>query len=223
MRRRPEEKVSRGGPGAAAGGGGESPVLVTPPARVHTHLVVSDRSPFLGGALAWVYGSDPPVRCPSCGFDWSTTSAASLHLIGGVPDALAELLETGDGMAPPPDGTWNATSYVWHLSDLARSWSERWIQLADSPGARLAGWDPDELARARNYGELPSVAALWSLRTATATLLELTAVMDPTTSFEHGDWGTGTVADGTRWLAHEYVHHRRDVEMRVVQESRLDP
>ncbi|HUS42858.1 MAG TPA: hypothetical protein VMY16_09345 [Ilumatobacteraceae bacterium] len=28
-------------------------------------------------------------------------------------------------------------------------------------------------------------------------------------------WGEGTVADGLRWLAHEYVHHQLDVEARA--------
>ena len=74
---------------------------------------------------------------------------------------------------PAADGGWNATAYLWHLTDLARSWSERWVQLAAAPGSLLVGWDPDVLAEARSYRSLPTVAALWSLSTAASTIVAL--------------------------------------------------
>ena len=125
------------------------------------------------------------------------------------------LLDGRDGMSPAVDGGWNATAYVWHLVDLARGWSERWVLVASVPGSLLAGWDPDVLAEARNYRALPTVSALWALTDATDRFVELSGQLDPDTPFLHGDWGLGTVADGTRWLAHEFVHHQLDVDERA--------
>lgn len=181
----------------------------------HTVGMSSARSPFLAGALAWISDGAAPDRCDVCGFEWSCTSGEALDLIAAAPARYAELLDGRDGMVAGDDGGWNATAYLWHLTDLARSWSERWVQLTADPGSLLAGWDPDELAAARNYRNLPTVPALWSLERSTATFVELSGGLDHATTFQHGDWGEGTVADGLRWLAHEYVHHQLDVDARA--------
>jgi hypothetical protein len=114
-------------------------------------------------------------------------------------------------MVPAADGGWNATAYVWHLVDLARSWSERWVQVDVSPGSLLVGWDPDALAEARSYRSLPTVPALWALDTSVAAFVSLSEGLDPATPFLHGEWGDGNVGDGIRWLAHEMFHHQLDV------------
>ena len=166
---------------------------------------------FLGGATAWLYAGAVPPVCPTCGFSWSTPAGDAVAHISASPDRYAALLAGRDGMAQASDGGWNATSFVWHLADLARGWSERWVVLAGSPGALLAGWDPDELADARNYRAMPTVSALWALRQCTEVFVELTGSLDPTTPFLHADWGTGTVAEALIWLGHEFVHHEGDV------------
>jgi len=102
----------------------------------------------------------------------------------------------GDGMFAPDDGGWNATASLWHLTGSARSWSERWVQIQDDPGSPPAGWDPDVLAAARNYRNLPTVPALWALDQATASFAHLSSELDHTTPFEHGDWGAGTTVCG---------------------------
>lgn len=173
------------------------------------------RSPFLSGALAWINNGTIPDRCDTCAFEWTIQSAAAVDAIEAAPDRYRALLADRDGMVAPDDGGWNATAYVWHLTDLAGSWSERWVQIEDQPGSLLAGWDPDVLAAARNYRNLPTVPAIWALDQATARFVHLSRELDHGTAFEHGDWGEGTVADGLRWLAHEYIHHQLDVEARA--------
>lgn len=173
------------------------------------------RSPFLTGALAWISDGEAPDRCEVCGFDWTCSSSASLDVIRAAPGRYATLLDGRDAMAPAADGGWNAAAYVWHLTDLVRSWSERWVQLRADPGSLLAGWDPDELAAARNYRNLPTAPALWALDHATMAFVQLSRELDHATPFQHGDWGEGTVADGLRWLAHELVHHQLDVDARA--------
>jgi hypothetical protein len=176
----------------------------------------SERSSFLVGGLEWIYGGTVPDRCGGCGFDWGQTSGPALDLIVAAPTRYTALLDGRDGMAPAADGGWNATAYVWHLVDLARSWSERWVQVRDAPGSLLAGWDPDVLAEARNYRQLPTSAALWFLQRDVATFVALCHDIDHATRFEHGEWGSGTVADAIVWLAHEFTHHQLDVDERAV-------
>jgi hypothetical protein len=176
-------------------------------------------SPFLRGALDWVYSGDVPDVCPQCGYDWSVPAQRALELIAEAPARYAGLLAGRDGMSAAADGGWNATAYVWHLTDLARSWSERWVQVRSSPGSRLVGWDPDALADARNYTNLPTVSALWALEESVAGFVLQSAQTDFATAFEHGDWGRGTVGDGIRWLAHEFVHHQLDVDARATPAS----
>lgn len=169
---------------------------------------------FLAGAKAWLYRQPDPERCPTCDFDWSTSSGEALALIEASPRHYEALLEGRDGMIAPAEG-WNATSYVWHLADLSRSWSERWVLLQVEPGAALAGWDPDELAAARNYAAMPTVSALWALSTSVQLFVDLSAHLDPSTPFQHGEWGRGTVGEALVWLAHEFAHHALDVTARA--------
>ena len=173
------------------------------------------RSSFLHGGLTWIYGEDPPTRCPECGFNWECSFAEALETIGAAPDAIAAGLANKNGMIGQPDGSWNATAYAWHLTDLARSWTERWVQIRHDPGSELVGFDPDELAAARNYRQLPTAPGVWAVRGAVVSLLEETSLLDPESGFLHGDWGPGTVADAMRWLAHEFHHHVQDIELRA--------
>ena len=170
---------------------------------------------FLAGAKAWLYQQPDPDRCPACDFDWSITPGDALAQIETAPRRYEALLDGRDGMVPATQG-WNATSYVWHLADLSRSWSERWVLLAANPGAELAGWDPDDLAAARNYVAMPKVSALWALSTSVQLLVDLSAHLDASTPFQHGEWGEGTIGEALVWLAHEFVHHEVDVSERAV-------
>ncbi|MGB5188252.1 MAG: hypothetical protein WBO84_14120 [Acidimicrobiia bacterium] len=173
-------------------------------------------TPFLDGALRWVYEGDPPKVCLACGYSWSIDAGDALSVILSSPDRFEVALAGKNGMKSQADGSWNATAYLWHLTDLARSWAERWVQISETPGSRLVGWDPDELAEVRGYRSLPTSAGLWALRSAVETFVEVTATVAFDTPFEHGDWGMGDVADGLRWLGHEFHHHERDVVARAV-------
>ena len=183
-------------------------------------MIASPRSPFLDGALAWVYRGDVADRCARCGFEWAADVSAAFGHIVVAPARYVALLDGRDGMSPAADGGWNATAYVWHLVDLVRCWSERWVQVTSMPGSLLVGFDPDVLAEARNYRSLPTVSALWAITDATDRFVTLSENLDPDTTFLHGDWGPGTVADATRWLAHEFVHHERDVDERATSGPR---
>lgn len=177
--------------------------------------MASEPSPFLAGALAWIHDGDVPASCPICGWSWSVGSTEALAEIAAAPDRYAALLAGRDGMAPAADGGWNATAYLWHLTDLARCWAERWVQVRAMPGSLLVGFDPDVLAEARSYRALPTAAAEWALRDAVTSFVDQCSRVDPDATFDQGDWGQGSVADGIRWLGHEFVHHQLDVDERA--------
>jgi hypothetical protein len=80
-------------------------------------------TPFLDGALRWVYQNDPPKVCRACGFDWSIDAGDALTEIVSSPDRFEVALAGKNGMQSQADGSWNATAYLWHLTDLARSWA----------------------------------------------------------------------------------------------------
>lgn len=183
--------------------------------RSYNHAVSAAPSPFLTGAVSWLYGGAVPERCEVCEFVWSTSVGDALSIIAAAPAKYAELLDGRDGMVTPADGGWNATSYVWHLTDLARGWSERWVQLAAHPAAPFASWDPDELADARNYRNMPTVSALWALQDAVEVFVSLSEPFDPATTFTHAQWDFGNVGDTLVWLAHEFAHHQLDVAQRA--------
>lgn len=182
--------------------------------------MVDGRTPFLDCALEWVYGGEPPEVCPTCGWNWSASPTDALAAIAAAPSRYAELLDDRDGMIAAADGGWNATAYIWHLTDLARSWSERWVQVQATPGSLVAGWDPDVLAEARNYRALPTSAAMWAFGEAVTSFVARCGHVDVVATFEHGEWGTGSVADGIRWLGHEFVHHQLDVDERAGPRTR---
>lgn len=177
--------------------------------------MASQWSPFLRGAVEWLFPDGPDETCSVCDWNWTVDAGTALIEIGAAPDRFRDLLDDRNGMAVADDGGWNATSYVWHLVDLARSWTERWFQLQVDPGARLVGWDPDELADARHRRALPTEPALRALGGAVESFVTATAETGVDVPFVHGDWGRGTVADGTRWLGHEMVHHLLDVDARA--------
>ena len=137
---------------------------------------------------------------------------------------LDVLVEAGDPLAQQrprrsaPDRTWiYAGEESRHCLGCGYDWYRRpgrarGDHLHSGPSPR---GDPDALAEAHNYRSLPTTPALWALSTSTATFVGLGERLPPETTFLHGDWGEGTVADGTRWLGHEFVHHLLDVDARA--------
>jgi hypothetical protein len=169
-------------------------------------------TPFLEAAIREMLDdADPATGCAACGFSWTADAAPLLDHITGAGDRFAGLLGRGAAVRTPDARTWSPSGYVWHVGDVTRAWSERLHALAHDPGARWAGFDPDELGRARRYDDLPAVTAPWALERAADGLSRAMAPLDPDDPFDHPDWGHGTVADAVRWVAHEVTHHEVDV------------
>jgi hypothetical protein len=169
-------------------------------------------TPFLQAAVAEMLphaGTDS--SCAECGFSWLTAGDDALAEVRDGPARFTLLLEGRDATVAPASGVWSPSAYVWHVADLVRAWSERLHSLAADPSAAWAGFDPDELARARRYDALPVTTGPWALARSVEALVLSLEPLAIDTEFLHPEWGSGTVADALRWLAHETVHHHLDV------------
>lgn len=169
-------------------------------------------TPFLDAAVAEMLpGAGRSSECAECGFSWLTESRGALDAVERAPGRFEELLAGTDGTVAPAPEVWSPSAYVWHVSDLVRAWAERLHSLAVDPQAAWAGFDPDELAQARHYDALPQASGPWAVARSVDALRKSLGSLASDTAFTHPEWGSGTVADALRWLAHEAVHHDLDV------------
>jgi hypothetical protein len=169
-------------------------------------------TPFLSAAVTEMLPhAGTSASCAECGFSWSTAGDRALVEVTDGPARFARLLDERDASVVPAPLVWSPSAYVWHVGDVVRAWAERLHSLGSDPPAAWAGFDPDEVARARRYDALPASTGPWALaRSVDALVLSLEA-LSIGTPFVHPEWGNGTVEDALRWLAHETVHHELDV------------
>lgn len=170
---------------------------------------------FLGTAITWIGGDPDADGCVACGHPWRPGVAAARAIIGAAPSTYPALLAAGDPYRVPDDLAWHATAYTFHVADLCRAWAERIVGHVGEPDRQLAGFDPDELADARNYLGLSATAAVWQLGHSVDLLLATTAGDRSARVFYHDEWGAASFADGLRWLAHEVAHHEEDIRLCV--------
>ena len=175
-------------------------------------------TPFLQAAVAEMLpNAGASSNCAECGFSWLTTGDQALVEVRGGPARFARQLHGRDVTVAPAPEMWSPSAYVWHVGDVVRAWAERLHSLGTDPDAAWAGFDPDELARARRYDALPGSSGPWSLARSVDALVQSIEPLATGTPFEHPEWGSGTVADALRWLAHETVHHELDVRRGLEQ------
>jgi hypothetical protein len=173
-------------------------------------------TPFLSAAIAEMLpNAGSGADCAECGFDWTTDGEPALAHLRRAPGRFDELLGNRDATRQPDPQVWSPSAYVWHIGDVVRAWSERLHSLGIDPSAPWAGFDPNEIARARNYPALPPRTGPWALARAVDALELALEALDMDTAFVHPEWGHGTVTDALRWVAHEVVHHELDVQRGV--------
>lgn len=169
-------------------------------------------TPFLHNAIDTMLArADAEGGCRECGFTWTLGVDEAVAHIRSAPQRYRSHLADRDGSARPAPDVWSPSAYVWHLADAFRVWAERLHAIAADGQARLAGFDPDELAAVRAYDAQPQSAGLWTLSRAVGDLDAALEEVDAATTFSHPEWGPGDVGDVLRWLAHEAVHHELDV------------
>jgi hypothetical protein len=108
---------------------------------------------------------------------------------------------------------WSVQAYVWHAGDNLRIWAERLVGAASGGIHPVPGYDQDQLAAARGYEVVPVDAALWSLARAIGDWQEALRMIGERSdvALEHPAMGSYTVADVTRQVGHDLVHHLDDL------------
>jgi hypothetical protein len=177
-------------------------------------------TPFLTAAIDEMLPNAEPDGCRECGFSWEIDGRRALEVLRVAPERFEALLTAAARTSDRPPGAWSPSGYVWHVGDVVRAWSERLHTLNVDPAIPWAGFDPDELAAARHYDELPSVTAPWALARAIEAVQLVLDRLALTTRFTHPEWGEGTVTDAVAWMAHEVAHHELDVRRGLGAESR---
>lgn len=173
---------------------------------------VDRMTPFLEAAIAEMLPDAASLHgCAECGFAWTIESDEALSHVHAAGGRFEGLLQGREASRKPGPKVWSPSGYVWHVGDAVRAWSERLHSLGTDANVSWAGFDPNELARARRYDELPPGTAPWALARSTDSLVRALEPLDLDAAFVHPEWGEGTVTDALRWLAHEIVHHELDV------------
>ncbi|WP_432483799.1 hypothetical protein [Kineococcus esterisolvens] len=130
----------------------------------------------------------------------------------GVPQRYARLLRGCTGVERHPELAWSVTGYVCHVGDNLRSWAERVAGVLRGADPHVGGYDPDALAAARGYEQIPLPAALWSLeQSATAWVQVLTEAVDAGAVLLHATRGQQRAVDVAGNNAHDAHHHAWDV------------
>lgn len=158
--------------------------------------------------------------CRECAYDWSLSRAEVCALVGAVPGRYAQILEGCDGTEQIEELDWPATAYVCHVADNLRIWAERLVASSAGMEVKIAPYDNELLAVARNYAAVPLSGALWSLGRAVDDWLNAVALVENLdVILVHPDRGPQDALDTARNNAHDAFHHSWDLT-RIV--SRLE-
>lgn len=155
---------------------------------------------------AALYG-DP---CGECGFVWSIEPSAALDLVAAFPHAV-EVATACTAGVERQEG-WSVAEYVSHVADNLRQWAER-VQAARLAGTHtVAGYDQDDLARARRYEAIPLPVAVWSLKVSASAWVEvMRAALAEGVDLQHETRGRQAASDIARNNAHDATHHLWDI------------
>lgn len=150
--------------------------------------------------------------CRECGYSWSITPANAISLIEGAPARLHEALAEARGDERHPDLGWPVVGYVTHVADNLRIWAERIVGITNGATTAVAGYDENELARARRYEQISLPAALWTLDRSVRDWLDAVHAAPPDLVMNHPDRGTLSLReDVIRTNAHDVAHHEWDI------------
>lgn len=154
-------------------------------------------------------------RCPDCGFDPETVTAATL------PDQLRDnvaswsaVLSRADVRIRPDESTWSPLEYGAHVRDVFRVFQARLDAMLTDNDPEFENWDQDAAAVASRYGEQNPAqvsAELITAGDALAGAFERVPAEAVSRTGRRSDGSRFTVKTLGRYLLHDVVHHRWDV------------
>lgn len=151
--------------------------------------------------------------CRACAFDWSLRPSEAGALVRDIAAQFSAALSESTGRERHPDLLWTPSAYVSHVADNLRTWAEWLVGARASGETDVPGYDPDALARARNYDRIALAGALWSLDSASREWAEaVEEALKANVVVHHATRGLQRAADVARNNAHDAHHHLYDVE-----------
>lgn len=157
--------------------------------------------------------------CRECGYVWDRTPEQSVHAVAEVPGRFAAVLVTAPEPLTHPDLGWSTAAYVRHVADNLEMWAYRLDAARVDGRLAAAGYDPDELAAAKDYAHATVGASLLALRRAVPGWVDAVgAALAAGVVLEHATRGSQRAADVARNNAHDALHHLHDVR-RIVEQA----
>jgi hypothetical protein len=152
--------------------------------------------------------------CRACAFDWRLTPSEAVALVRDVPARFNAALSEATGQERHPDLVWTPCAYVSHVTDNLRTWAERLVSARATGETDVPGYDPDVMARVRNYDQIALAGARWSLDWAAREWAEaVEESLKTNVVMHHATRGLQCAADVARNNAHDaHHHHLYDVE-----------
>lgn len=163
----------------------------------------------------WTWVLERP--CPECGFDASTCQATEVAgLIEADAAAWRALHEAGRIRPGRPDpGRWSSLEYACHVRDVYVLYDERLRLMLEQDDPLYPNWDQDATAAAERYDEQDPEEVIVALERAASAIAARFATIDGATWQRVGrrsDGASFTIDTFARYLVHDPIHHRGDVE-----------
>lgn len=157
--------------------------------------------------------------CRECGYTWNLTPEQAVRAVVEVPGRFAAVLVHAPEPQWHPDLGWSTAGYVRHVADNLEMWAYR-LDAARVDGRRATtGYDPDELARARDYRHASVGASLLALRRVVPGWSDAVgAALAGDVVLDHEARGAQRAQDVARNNAHDALHHLHDVR-RIVDHA----
>ncbi|MFT3900570.1 MAG: DinB family protein [Gordonia sp. (in: high G+C Gram-positive bacteria)] len=157
-------------------------------------------------------------RCDECGFDASTLdrdelAPAVVSATADWADYLRDVDEETARQRPAPQ-VWSPLEYGAHVRDVVRLFTDRVGQILTTDSPAFAGWDQDAAAVAARYNDQDPAIVAEEISADGERLARLVVGIDD------DGWERAGTRDGQeftaeyllRYLVHDVVHHRDDVD-----------
>jgi DinB superfamily len=169
--------------------------------------------PIIPDTKNWTWVLERP--CPECGFDARDyPEAAIAPAIRDNAASWPAVLARADVRVRPDDATWSPLEYAVHVRDMLELYRVRVALMVDTDDPLYPNWDQDEAAIAGAYNEQDPAVVSRQLAEIAAGFADALEELTPegwSRPGSRGDGATFTVSSITRYMAHDFVHHRWDV------------
>jgi hypothetical protein len=157
-------------------------------------------------------------RCPDCGFDAASVSAADVASLVRENAEMWRAMLLAGLIAPgrPDDRTWSSLEYACHVRDVFVRYDARIALMQHEEDPLFANWDQDASAVEERYEEQDPAAVTADLFAAAAVLagrLDAVAPHEWSRRGRRSDGASFTIDSIARYMVHDPIHHVWDVRI----------